>query len=282
MWRKVSFFLLLCLNVGGVMFVFYYIRWNHLWQECSPIPAYQIEYHQDDTLRILIIGDSWAERHSFHQDNLLCSLLRKEVICPVKVVSKGKGGEKSREIYQLMFTNDGYGTKPFLESGVDYCIIFAGINDAAANRGTKQFCYHYKLILDLLLKNHIVPVVIEIPDVDIWYVFKNKPSKDLLGDLMKSTMTQCKMYCFHEYREALYSMLQKENLSDRVVYVPMTKWNGDGDQINPSLFTEDKIHLNREGYHKLDESIATAIADYLHQSRHHILLNNPMHQDTHH
>lgn len=97
---------------------------------------------------------------------------------------------------------------------------------------------------------------------------------------MKSIMTQSKMYCFHEYREALLSMLQKENLSDRVVYVPMTKWNGD--QINPSLFTEDKIHLNREGYHKLDESIATAIADYLHQSRHHILLNNPMHQDTHH
>ena len=280
MFRKVSFFLLICLSIMGAIYGFYF-RWNHLWQKCTPIPAYSIDYHQDDTLRILIIGDSWAERHSLHQDSFLCSLLQEEITSPVTVVSKGKGGEKSREIYQLMFKNDGYGTRPYLKLGVDYCIIFAGINDAAANRGSKQFCYHYKLILDFMLTNHIIPVVIEIPNIDIWNVLKNKPMKDLLGDFVKSIMTQSKMYSFHEYRTALFSMLQREEFLDKIVYVPMTEWNGDGVKMNPTLFTDDKIHLNSVGYHKLDKSIAKAIANHLHQSKDPTLGNQLMHQDTH-
>lgn len=262
------FLIVMCICVFGVIYGYYYIRWKYIWQQCSSIPAYKIEKHNDDTLRILIIGDSWAEMHSYLQmDTFLCSRLRKEITCPVSVVSKGKGGEKSREIYQLMFKDGGYGTKLFFESGVDYCIIFAGINDAATNRGTKQFCYHYKLILDFLFQNKIRPVVIEIPDVDIWNMYKKKPFKDILTDLIRSTMTHCKMYEYHDYRETLYEMLQNEKLLDRVVYVPMAKWNGAGVTINPLLFMEDKIHLNYEGYCKLDESIAKAIVNNLYHSK---------------
>lgn len=213
--------------------------------------------------------------HSYlKMDSLLYSKLHNKIACPVSVVSKGKGGEKSREIYQLMFKDGGYGTKLFFESGVDYCIIFAGINDAASNRGTKQFCHHYKLIFDFLLQNNIRPVVIEIPDVDIWNMFKDKPFKDILSDFVRSTMTQCVMYSFKEYREALRKMLQKEKLLDRVVYVPMSEWNGNGEKIDPSLFTEDEVHLNYEGYYKLDESIAAAIANHLKHSKDSTIVND--------
>ena len=268
MFRKIVFVVLLCFCALVFLYGYYYIRWRHLWQQCSSFPTYNIEHHQKDTLRILVIGDSWAEIHSeLNLDTFLCSKLKDRITCPVSVVSKGKGGEKSRGIYKLLFENDGYGTKRFFKSGVDYCIIFAGINDAASNRGTKQYCHHYKLILDFLLQNNVRPVVVEIPDVDIWTMFKDKPFKDMMSDFIKSTMTQCKMYSFKEYRAALREMLQNEKLMDKVVYVPMSEWNGDGEEIDSSLFTEDKVHLNNKGYYKLDESIAAAIANHLNRSK---------------
>lgn len=268
MIRKIVFCFVLCFCFFCAVYGYYYIRWRHLWQLCSSIQTYKIEHQQEDSLRILIIGDSWAEIHSELQlDTFLCSRLKTKIVRPVSVVSKGKGGEKSRGIYKLMFENNGYGTKRLFESGVDYCIIFAGINDAASNRGTKQFYHHYKLILDFLLQNNIRPVVVEIPDVDIWTMFKDKPFKDMFSDFVKSTMTQCKMYSFKEYREALREMLQNEKLMDKVVYVSMSEWNGDGEEIDSSLFTEDKVHLNNKGYYKLDESIAAAIANHLNLSK---------------
>ncbi len=98
-------------------------------------------------------------------------------------------------------------------------------------------------------------------------MFKDKPFKDMLSDFIKSTMTQCKMYSFKEYREALREMLQNEKLLDKVVYLPVSEWNGDGEEIDSSLFTEDKVHLNNKGYYKLDESIAAAIANHLNLSK---------------
>ena len=156
MFRKILFGVLFCFCALGVVYGYYYIRWRHLWRQCSSIPIYDIELHHEDSLRILIIGDSWAEMHSELQlDTFLCSRLKTKIKCPVSVVSKGRGGEKSRGIYELMFEDGGYGTKLFFKSGVDYCIIFAGINDAAANRGTKQFTHHYKSILDFLFQNNV-------------------------------------------------------------------------------------------------------------------------------
>lgn len=281
MMRKVLFFIVLCFIILGAMYGYLYVRWNHLWSLSLQIPPYRTVNHHDDTLRVIMIGDSWAEMHSDMQmDSFLCSQLRKEVARPVTVATKGKGGKKSREIYQSMFKNDDCGTQQLLATGADYCVIFAGINDAAANWGTKQYCYHYKSMIDFLLQNSICPVVIEIPDVDIWNMYNNKPMKDLLTDFIKSTMTRSVMYDYHEYREALYEMLQKEGLSDKVVYVPMAEWNGEGFEVNPQLFFEDRVHLNNEGYHKLDECISAAIANHLYQSKDSAFVNNLMHQDA--
>lgn len=281
MQHKLLLFVLLCLVALGAVYGYYYYRWHHLWA-VEPIDFYDIPAAGDDTLRVLMIGDSWAGIHSeLQMDSFLRSELEMAVSRPVTVVSKGKGGEKSRGIYRLLFQTAGYGTKPlFLAGGADYCIVSAGINDAAANLGTKQFCAHYRMILDFLLTSGIRPVVIETPDVDIWNVYGDKPWKDLLTDFVRSTMTGCGMYRFREYREALKSMLLKEHLMERVVYVPMAGWNGDGEAVNQQLFMADRVHLNRQGYERLDACMAKAIARDLQQSQDSALVNQPVDKDT--
>jgi hypothetical protein len=121
---------------------------------------------------------------------------------PVMLRTKGKGGEKSRGIYQLMFEVDGFGTKSLFVDGVDYCIVIAGINDAAANLGKEQYIHHTKLILNFLLANNIRPVLVEIPDVNIWNVYGEKPFKDLTIDYIRSLMTYSRsLFFFPKGRE---------------------------------------------------------------------------------
>ena len=158
-----------------------------------------------------------------------------------------------------MFEEEGLGTKPLLESGADYCIVFAGINDAAANLGKKQYKYHMSLIIDLLLKNGVRPILIEIPNVNIWNVYGGKPIKDLVVDFTRSLMTRCGMYHFPEYREALRLMLQDSKSSGPVIYVPMNGWNGKDYDLNKQLFLDDQVHLNQQGYIKMDSCIINAI-----------------------
>lgn len=238
-----------------------YYRWQHLWALEDPKPVYSVVRHHDDTLRVVMIGDSWVGMRTENLNDLFQSKLSEQVDRKVVLKTKGKGGEKSRGIYQLMFEKDGFGTQSLLTDGPDYCVVLAGINDAATNKGVHQYLYHYRLILDFLLKNKIRPVVVEIPNVNIWNVYGGKPIKDLLGDYLKSKMTGCDMYNYREYREALLSMLAKDGMMIKIVFVPMADWNGGGESINDKLFLDDQIHLNRRGYELLDSCIIERIAE---------------------
>lgn len=266
MFRKLIIFLLAVLLSLGLIYGYYYSRWRHFWSIAQPLKSYEITEKSDDTLRVIMIGDSWAGvHHGLQMDTFLCSELKRRVSQPVKVISKGKGGAKSKGIYQLMFESDGDGTKTLFQNAPNYCIISAGINDAAANLGTKQFCAHYRMILSFLLEHKIKPIIIEIPDVDLWHLYGGKPKKDLLVDFFKSTMSQCCMYNYSEYREALKKMLKDENLIASVIYIPMRVWNGKGTALNDELFISDRVHLNKNGYERLDVCIANAIVKDLEQ-----------------
>ena len=281
MVRKTFVFFIVCLFLISSACCYYYVRWRHLWSICKQESIYSIRKCNDDTLRILMIGDSWAGIHSeMHLDSFLSSEIKKDYLRPVSVISIGKGGEKSGGIYQTMFKTDDYGIKPLFLAGADYCVVFAGINDAAANLGTKQFCAHYRMIIEFLLANDICPVIIEIPDVDLWNIYGEKPLKDLLIDYLRSKMTGCKMYCFREYRDALKTMLIKEGMMDSVVYVPMTSWSENGERISQNLFMTDRVHLNLRGYERLDVCIAKAIVCDLDQSENSAFVNKPMNEDA--
>ena len=250
------------------LYAFYYNRWKHLWAlDTNITPLYVIKSNSISSLRVAMLGDSWAElHHEQNMDTYFSSILKQKIGRPVHVESKGKGGEKTRGIYKLMFDTDEFGTKPLLSLKPDYCIISAGINDAAANLGTKQYCYYYRQILDLLLANGIRPVVLEIPNVNIWHLYGGKPFKDLVVDFVRSTMTGSKMYQFGGYRDALYLMLVNEGLMDKVVCVSMSSWNDASPDIDQNLFMSDQIHLNRKGYEKLDSCLAEAITKDLRNS----------------
>lgn len=248
-----------CLLTLTSVGLYYYYRWAPLWSLEEPRVYYSISRNQYDTLRVVMIGDSWVGMRTDTINKLFQKRLSEIIDKPSIMKSKGKGGEKSRGIYQLMFEDDGFGTKSLFSSGADYCVIYAGINDAAANLGIKQYVYYMKLIINFLLANNIRPVLIEIPDVNIWNVYGGKPVKDLLADYIRSWMTQCGMYHFPEYREALHSLLKDSTLKDSVIYVPMRGWNGDGSDLNKCLFLDDQIHLNQQGYIKMDSCVIDAI-----------------------
>ena len=251
----------LCVLMVYLLYGYYQYRWNQLWVFENERKLYPIEHHEDDTLRIAMIGDSWAGLHSYNSmDSVLKSNLHNLTEYPVKMISKGKGGEKSRGIYKLLFEeNDLNGTKQIIASGLDYCIISAGINDAAANLGPRLYCYHMRLILKFLLSIGVRPVILEIPDVNIWYVYGDKPLKDLASDYVRSLMSHCKMYQTKEYRESLYSMLNNENYMNSIIYIHVKEWNGNSSNLNKKLFLNDQIHLNKYGYELLDSCIAAAI-----------------------
>lgn len=260
--RKKFVFITLGFIIIISLFQYYQYRRKSLWVFENKRDYYPVLYHEDDTIRIAMIGDSWAALHSQNMmDNLFQSILSDQTNLPVKMISKGKGGEKSRGIYQLMFENNKEGTKTIFAQGLDYCILSAGINDAAANLGPKLFCYHMRLILDFLLYNRIRPIILEIPDVNIWKVYNNKPIKDLVSDYIRSLMSHCRMYQIKEYRDSLYSMLLNENYMNSIIYIRMNEWNGTTPNINKQLFLNDQIHLNKKGYELLDSCIIIAIAN---------------------
>ncbi len=261
---KIILIVICCLLIILGAYCFLYIRWRQLWHLDPPRKTLRLVQKKDDTLRVIMIGDSWAGMHNdTYSDHNFEKQLFKKVMRPVSFKSRGKGGAKTREIYQLLFEREENGFKSLLSEGADYCIVVTGINDAAANLGTKQYLYYYKLIIDFMLINNIRPVIIEIPDVDIWNIYSGKPYKDLFVDYLRSCMTRSKMYNYIEYRESLSSFLEDNGLKDKVLYVQMSEWNIFDNEIDPALFLSDRIHLNTRGYEKLDSCIVNTISDAL-------------------
>lgn len=263
----ITFILILVLGYNYLAY-----RWLHLWEMEPPRPNYSIKRIKgadSDTLKIVMIGDSWAGMHNDILNDSLVQLMMKNIVNrEVSFKSIGKGGETSRGVYLLLFDDSKDGTKPILKNGANYCIVIAGINDAGSNLGTQQYLYHMKLIINFLISNGIRPVLVEIPDVNIWNVYRKKPIKDLTSDYLRSCMTGCEMYSYKEYRDSLASYVNQKIVMNSIIYVRMRGWNGDGVKINENLFQKDQVHLNRIGYKLLDSCIITAISNDLKQSVH--------------
>ncbi len=252
---------------------------------------YQVKQRQDDTLRVVVIGDSWSMFHyQLNRDSVLQSMLADKLHMPVKVLSRGKGGANSKEIYYYMFSSltveseqsPDMCTQPLLEEHPDYCLISAGINDAAQGKGASFFCQNYKYILRLLLYNHIRPIVLELPTV----VMDNKLNfrfedflnenrsfakarlKMRLGFKLASLLNGADMDTVDECRGALKMMLESTNLMDSVIYIRTMDWNPDGYKDVRGIYLDDGTHLNLAGYNVLDSCLSEAIwKDYLMNAR---------------
>ena len=174
-------------------------------------------------------------------------------------------GAKTKSIYELMFDSiSSIGTKKLISNNPDYCIISSGINDAVAKMGVQNYCYHYSLIIRHLLSGDIIPIILDMPDVDYEAVFQRESITSNIRHHISSWLTNAPMWSFEDYRKALQTMISQEINSNHIIFIPSTEWNPKGFKDSRNLYLEDHIHLNNRGYYLLDSCIATHIShDYI-------------------
>ena len=223
---------------------------------------------EDDTLRIAVIGDSWAEYHM----NLECDTLfeqygRKLTSKPIKCMNRGRGGAKTKDVYYYMFRSHTQEhswmhdicTQPLLEEHPDYCVVMVGINDSWKKRPISYYTGNYRLIIRLLLANKIRPVVMEIPDFDMenWLNVHRKRKKYLYR--FYSYFTGVVEDDITPFRNGLRKMLKDTGLGDSVLFIPADHWIPRNHQYSEEIYLEDHVHINYQGYHILDSCIVSEI-----------------------
>ena len=226
---------------------------KHYYQPAEVLPIYRLSpICEDDTIRVLFMGDSWAAYHKPY-DTLLSNMIRTYTNRPCKVTSLGFVGAKSKEIYERIFTD----AKSVIFMHPDVCIVSAGINDAVAKMGTNYYIKNYEYVLSFLLENGSVPVVIDAPDVDYMAVYLRESFIAKTRHRISSFVTGANMFSFDNYRTALKNMIQKEYKYPKVIYIESNSW------FTCELLDKDGIHLNSKGYLRMDSCISTEISNIL-------------------
>lgn len=233
------------------------------------LPYYHVgPRHDDDTLRVAVIGDSWAEWHMTLSCDTLFEIYGGRLTAkPIKCMTRGKGGAKSKDVYYYMFRSQTQEvswmhdicTQPLLEEHPDYCVVMVGINDTWKKRPVSYYKGNYRLIIRLLLANHIRPVVMEIPDFEMgeWLNAHRKRKRILYR--FYSYFTGVVEDDITPFRNGLKEMLKETGLGDSVLYIPKDHWIPKNHQYPEEIYQEDHVHINYQGYHVLDSCIVSEI-----------------------
>ena len=222
----------------------------------------------DDTLRVAVIGDSWAEWHmTLNCDTLFQQYGGRLTHKPIKCMTRGKGGAKSKDVYYYMFRNysQEYSwmhdicTQPLLEQHPDYCVVMVGINDAWKKRSVSYYTGNYQHIIRLLLANNIRPVVMEIPDFDLrgWLNMHRKRQRYFYR--ICSFFNGVVADDIAPFRNGMKEMLKDTRLGDSVLFIPADHWIPQDHHYSDDIYQIDHIHLNYQGYHVLDSCIVSEI-----------------------
>ena len=223
-------------------------------------PFYSTIHHDDDTLRIAFIGDSWAFRHKFHKCRIP-DLLKDSLSRPVTISSYGINGKTSKEIYYALF--DDLKFKSFIKRGYDYCYISAGINDTYKKMSESYYKQSMDLIIQFLLENKIHAIIQEIPDYNITKAFEDqKTNRKILrrfSIFINGTTIDCKQH----FRNALEELIRENGYQDKVSIIRYQSWNKNYENDLIYLYTPDQMHLNEDGYALLDSLIAQELLNSL-------------------
>ena len=216
--------------------------------------------HDDDTIRIAYIGDSWADGHK-RVRCVIDSIISREINRHVEIRTAGICGLTSKNIYYGLFRDDSM--RNVIEWGPDFCFVVAGINDSDRKIGKRYYRENMRLIIELLLDNHIIPIILEIPSYDIWFSFKRRSKTIKLQYLVSMLLTWSKMDCIRDYRNAYKEMISEQKWDDKVINISIGDWNQDGYKDRRGLYDGGLMHLNERGYLVLDSCIAQKIVNYL-------------------
>lgn len=228
-------------------------------------PVERIPYkmaQRDDTLRIAYIGDSWAYIHHRNHQCLIPTFIGDQLQRPVKIYSYGLPGRTSKEIYEAMFEDEKL--KQMLQrNGLDYCIVSAGINDANKKMSVKYYQDSADCIILFLLLNHIRPVILEIPDYDIYKIYRWERLNRKLLRKLSMLINNVPINCKQNYREALDELISKKAYRDKVSIIRYKSWNSNYEKDLKELYLVDGVHLNEHGNHVLDSVIAREIIKHI-------------------
>lgn len=213
---------------------------------------YTINKNKDDTIRIAYIGDSWAFFHRPY-DQRMTDTLASKLNLPAKVTSMGFCGRSSKEVYWYLFDNPELVS--FISKGYDYCFISLGINDANKKMSTNYYKQSMACIIQFLLANHIIPIILEIPDYDIERMYRWEiPSRKLLRPFSRF-VTGTPINCKKNFRQAFDDLLAERKYGDKVQVIRYQTWNNHYSEDLKSFYKDDGIHLNEKGYARLDSCI---------------------------
>lgn len=219
----------------------------------------------EDTLNIAFIGDSWACMH-IDQKCIIPNLLEDSIKQNAKVYSFGLSGKTSKEIYEAMFDN--YDFMQFMQQRRFYfCIIAAGINDVNKKMSTKYYKESMNGIIQLLLSNNIYPIILEIPDFDVYKVYRWwRIDKKLLRQLSMK-INGIPVDCKQIFRNALDELINEKGYQNKVSIIRYNSWNNNYKRDLKLLYLSDGLHLNDYGYIVLDSTIYQEIRKCIYKKK---------------
>lgn len=227
--------------------------------------------HHDDTLRVIIIGDSWASSHTdLKCDSLFEYYAKNKISRPVKCISKGHFGQNTKGIYLDMFAHKtkgtgekAYCTQSLFEEHPNYCVIMVGINDVWHQTPLNAFSQNYQLMLKHIINSGIRPVVMEIPLFDIDKTIHELETRKEKCLRLASFLYNIGKIDIFDYREELKRMISENSLTEQLLYIPTSAWIPSDKEKSLLYYQEDHLHLNYHGYQKLDSCIVSVITkDY--------------------
>lgn len=255
-WLLIMLFALIVLLL--LVYCAYYIR--PYYAPAVKQEGLNVIKHDDDTIRIAYIGDSWADGHKKVRC-VIDSIISKETQRNVEVKTAGISGLTSKNIYYGIYRDDSM--RSAIEWGPHFCFVVAGINDSDRKMGKHYYQENMRLIIELLLNNHITPIILEIPSYDIHFSFQRRNRKVKLQYLVSMILTCSKMDCIQDYRNAYKDMIRKQKWEDTVITISVDEWNPDGYRDKRILYDEGLMHLNERGYLVLDSCIAQKVVNHL-------------------
>ena len=220
-------------------------------------PPYLINNNNDSICNIVYIGDSWAYMHKDHTCTIP-QIIESECDCSINIYSYGINGITSKIIYENLFTNEDL--KQFLISKAPkFCFISAGINDCNKKMGSDIYKESMDYIIQFFLYNNITPIILEIPNYSISKSYKGQSfiQKNLRKISMRVTGTP--MHCKQIFRNALDELVREKGYQNKVCIIRYKSWNNDYLNDLKQLYLDDGLHLNEQGYAKLDSVIAKEI-----------------------
>ena len=227
--------------------------------------VYLTTKHDDDTIRIAYIGDSWALGHKNHNCTI-AKRLEDTLHRPVYVNSYGIGGLTSKEIYNAIFEIESF--RHFMERGYNYCFISAGINDCNKKMSKSYYKNSMECIIRFMLTNHIHPLILEIPNYNIQKVYETETAYNRMTRHISMHINGTSIDCKQQIREELNSLITDNNCIEDVSIIHYKSWNNNYAEDLINLYIDDQLHLNEKGYTKLDSVIALAIISHFKRKSH--------------